>query len=110
MSLGMQFPMDSWNDKMNRASGKSREVRFQNEDLDAIYTNLKSFTSNQQKRGRFVNAQAIKARYKGVDHNSETLLGLCEYHYHKPVQVGLRDFRELRHHQKLFKEILVKKI
>ncbi len=83
MSLGIVFPIDAWNRKMNRANGKTREARILNEDLDGIYTDLTDCYKQLKKEGRFVTAQAVKARYLGTDHSNETLFGLSKYHFDK---------------------------
>lgn len=83
MSLAIQFPIEDWNRKMNRANGKSREARILNEELDTIYTDLADCYKQLRKEGRFVTAQSVKARYLGTDHNNETLFGLYNYHYEK---------------------------
>lgn len=83
ISLGILFPIDAWNGKMNRANGKTRESRILNEDLDGIYTDFTDCYKQLKKEGRFVTAQAVKARYLGTDHSNETLLGLSKYHFDK---------------------------
>ncbi|MCL6266382.1 site-specific integrase [Flagellimonas myxillae] len=83
ISLGIQFPMDSWNRKMSRAEGRTVEARALNQDLDTIYTELADCYKQLKKEGRFVTAQSVKARYLGTDHNNETLFGLYNYHYDK---------------------------
>lgn len=60
MSLGILFPIDSWNGKMNRANGKTREARILNEDLDGIYTDLTDCYKQLKKEGRFVTARQSK--------------------------------------------------
>ena len=83
MSLGILFPLDAWNGKMNRANGKTKEARTLNEDLDGIYTDLTDCFKQLKKEGRYVTAQTVKARYQGTDHSDETLLGLSKYHFDK---------------------------
>ena len=45
ISLGIQFPIEAWNSKMNRANSKSMEARILNQDLESR-DSIKSFLPN----------------------------------------------------------------
>jgi len=82
-STDLFYPIDEWDCKTGRAIGRASKARTLNDELDIIKVDLKEAYKELTREGRFITAQAVKARYQGTDHSNETLLGLSKYHYEK---------------------------
>lgn len=82
-STDLFYPIEDWDSKTGRAIGRTSKARTLNDELDTIKVDLKEAYKELDREGRFINAQAVKARYQGTDHSNETLLGLSKYHYEK---------------------------
>ncbi|WP_136467993.1 site-specific integrase [Flagellimonas onchidii] len=76
-------PVEEWDNKMNRAVGRTLKARTLNDELDVIKVDLKESYKELQREGKYITSQSLKARYQGTDHGNETLLGLSKYHYDK---------------------------
>ncbi len=83
ISTDLSYSMAEWDTKQGRAKGRVAQARELNDQLDSIYVEIKECYRTLKREGRFITAQAIKARYLGTDHNDETLLGLSRYHFDK---------------------------
>ena len=83
ISLGILYQVKGWNSKMNRPTGKCKEARDLNTELDNIYINISDCYKELSKEKKFITAQTVKARYLGTDNKEATLLGLVDYHKNK---------------------------
>ena len=78
ISLGLSYPIAEWDSKTGSAIGRTSKARTLNSELDTIKVDLKESYKELAREGRFITAQAVKARYQGTDHSNETLLGLSK--------------------------------
>jgi len=83
ISTDLYHPVEEWDNKLSRAMGRTAQARALNEELDDIYAEIKKCYLALKREGRYITAQAIKARYLGTDHSNETLIGLSKYHFEK---------------------------
>ena len=73
-----------WNQKTNRAIGKSDHAKSINKYLDHVYIKLCDSMRDLEERGIEVTAENIKNNYLGfMEHNQITLLGLYQEHNDK---------------------------
>ncbi len=80
ISLDQWFPVAFWDAKMSRAAGRSIEARELNYHLDKVQIAIADVHETLLKEGRFVTAQAVKARYLGTDNHNATLGDIILYH------------------------------
>ncbi len=83
ISLDRSFSISLWDSKMSRAVGRSIEARELNYFLDNVKVEIAASHESLLKEGKYVTAQAVKARYLGTDNQDATLVDIIKYHEEK---------------------------
>ncbi|WP_417371671.1 phage integrase SAM-like domain and Arm DNA-binding domain-containing protein [Gelidibacter japonicus] len=76
-----------WDSNKNRARGSSYKTKVLNTYLDQVYSHLLDCHRQLLEEGKIVTANAVKARYLGLDENLKTLTELITYHNTNMVSV-----------------------
>tara|TARA_R110002051_G_scaffold232889_3_gene294566 strand:+ start:199 stop:1452 length:1254 start_codon:yes stop_codon:yes gene_type:complete len=76
-----------WDSNKNRARGSSYKTKVLNTYLDQVYSHLLDCHKQLLEEGKIVTANAVKARYLGLDENLKTLTELITYHNTNMISV-----------------------
>jgi len=71
---------EHWCSEAGRINSEVKDSGFINNELDNVYSEIKSAYKELKEEGIFVTAQAIKLRYSGLDSPLWTLKDLFKYH------------------------------
>jgi len=69
-----------WDSNKNRARGSSYKTKVLNTYLDQVYIHLLNCHKQLLEERKIITANAVKARYLGLDENHKTLTELMAYH------------------------------
>lgn len=69
-----------WDSGKNRARGSSYKTKVLNAYLDQVYSHLLDCHKQLLEEGKIITANAVKARYLGLDENHRSLTHLIAYH------------------------------
>ncbi|RXJ51302.1 site-specific integrase [Gelidibacter gilvus] len=76
-----------WDSNKNRARGSSYKTKVLNTYLDQVYSHLLDCHKQLLEEGKIITANAVKARYLGLDENHKTLTELMTYHNTNMVSI-----------------------
>lgn len=80
MSLKRSIPVCNWDNLKGRARGNTTRIKILNNYLDVVYDKLLNCHKQLLNEDKIISAEAIKARYLGLDDIRKTLRDLIEYH------------------------------
>ncbi|WP_179367658.1 site-specific integrase [Winogradskyella forsetii] len=83
ISLKRKIDITTWDEKIQRATGKGKEARILNTFLNEVQSKIQRIFEQLKSEGRGLTAQMIKARYLGEDKNNLTFQGLIVYYNEK---------------------------
>ena len=110
MSLQRSISVNNWDNFKGKARGTSTNARILNNYPDSIYSKLLTCHKQLLEEDKFISANAIKARYLGIDDINKTLVELIEYHNTNMISVlkpgTLKNYYTT---EKYLREFLIKK-
>lgn len=80
ISLKRKVLVSNWDIHRNRAKGTNEKSRILNSYLDEVYNHLFRCYQDLKTENKLVTAQAIKARYIGVDEQNHSIMDIINYH------------------------------
>ncbi|MDA9555663.1 site-specific integrase [Pelobium sp.] len=80
MSLKKSVGIDEWNDAKGMAKPKNDSLKSLNSYLEEIRCRLTSSYQDFVLESEFVNAEAVKNRFLGIEEQKHTLISLMDYH------------------------------
>lgn len=83
ISLKRKIDITTWDEKLQRASGRGKDARILNQYLNDVQTKIQRIYEQFQSEGIGLNSQMIKARFLGEDKNNLSFLGLIVYYNEK---------------------------
>lgn len=79
-STKLMVPLDLWDTKGNRVSGKSHQARVINETLDGIKVSLTSYYRELERKESVVTVEKIKNAFLGLLGDNQRMLDVFEQH------------------------------
>ncbi|HCE55806.1 MAG: integrase [Lutibacter sp. BRH_c52] len=108
ISLKRKIDVESWNRSKGRVKGNCKEARTLNLYLDQEQARLFECYQELRAEQQLVTAQAVKARFLGLDTIHHSLLELIEYHNTTMVNKlhydTMRHYKTSQHYLRLFME------
>ncbi len=80
LSLQRRISLDLWDEHKSRLKGSSAESIQVNRSIDRVYNKIYESFRQLQDENKMLSAQAIKARYLGIDDVSKKLSDILNYH------------------------------
>jgi site-specific recombinase XerD len=80
LALVKSIDPEKWDKARNNASGKSKEVKNLNDELQHIRNRLQEHVKLLHEKGKEITARSIKYAYLGIDPENKKVLGLFEEH------------------------------
>jgi len=106
ISLKRKIDVESWNSSKGRVKGNCKEARTLNLYLDQEQARLFECYQELRAEQQLVTAQAVKARFLGLDTVHHSLLELIEYHNTTMVNKlhydTMRHYKTSQHYLRLF--------
>jgi integrase len=91
ISIKRNIDPDSWNPQRGMAKGTKEESRILNAYIEQVRNQLFDCYQELQKQKKLITAEAIKAKYLGLDEKEHTLISIFEHHnanMHSTLQHG----------------------
>lgn len=83
ISLKRKVDITSWDEKLQRATGRGKDARILNQYLNEVQTKIQRIYEQFKSEDRGLNPQMIKARFLGEDKNNLSFQGLIIYYNEK---------------------------
>ncbi|MCK0115001.1 site-specific integrase [Gelidibacter sp. F63206] len=83
ISLKRKVDITSWDEKLQRATGRGKDARILNQYLNEVQTKIQRIYEQFKSEDRGLNPQMIKARFLGEDKNNLSFHGLIIYYNEK---------------------------